>query len=122
MVVGAILVDRGRPPARRWQSRVGDLAVAAGAAAAATLPLLMAGPAQLPLLALGLVASCLLAWGCCPRTGSGFLLASAVVFTTVGLVGKQTFLCQWWLIAALVVAGLAMAGGPRPPSRQGMGL
>jgi len=62
----------------------------------------------------------------CPRTGSGFLLASAVVCTTVGLVGRQTFFGQWWLIAALVVAGLAMAGRPRPPSeppsRQGMGF
>jgi len=184
LLVGAILVDHGRlvwaavafgpalvaeqyavvlapllllwPPARRWQNRVFSLAVATSAAAAVTLPFLIAAPArfteraahffgtteappaslslwlhvpvwaQLPLLALGLVTGYLLAWGCCPRTGSGFLLASAVVFTTVGLVGKQTFLGQWWLIAALVVAGLAMAGRPQPPSeppsRQGMGL
>ncbi|MDQ3987951.1 MAG: hypothetical protein M3291_01885 [Actinomycetota bacterium] len=159
LVVGAILVDRGRlvwaavafgsalvaqpyavvlapllllwPPARRWQHRVRSLAVAVSAAAAVTLLfpaslslwLHVPMPAQPPLLALGLVTGYLLAWRCCcPRTGSGFLLASAVVFTTVGLVGKQTFFGQWWLIAALVVAGLAMAGGPRPTSRQGMGF
>jgi len=122
LLVGAILVDRWRPPARRWPRRVRSLAVVASAVVAAALPFLMAGPAQLPLLALGLVAGSLLAWRCCPRTGSGFLLASAVVFTTFGLVGQQAFLGQWWLIAALVVAGLATAGRPQPPSRQGMGF
>lgn len=130
LLVGAILVDHGRPPARRWQHRVRSLAVAASAVVVVVvaLPFLMAGPAQLPLLALGLVAGSLLAWRCCPRTGSGFLLASAVVCTTVALVGQQTFLGQrtfldqWWLIAALVVAGLATAGRPQPPSRQGMGF
>ena len=149
LLVGAILVDHGRlvwaavafgpalvaeqyavvlapllllwPPARRRQNRVFSLAVVASAVVAAALPFLMAGPAQLPLLALGLVAGSLLAWRCCPRTGSGFLLASAVVFTTFGLVGQQAFLGQWWLIAALVVAGLA-ASRPQPPNRQGMGF
>lgn len=127
--------------------RVGHLAVAVGTAAAVTLPFLAANPArftectvdffrtaeapraslslwlhvpawaQVPLLVFGLVAGYLLAWRCCPRTGSGFLLASAVVFTTLGLVNKQTFLNQWWLITALVVAGLAVTGGARPSQR-----
>lgn len=127
-----------------WRWRVRDLAVTAGVAAGIVLPFLLANPArfidctvtffltapprpsslslwlhvppwaQLPLLAIGLVAGYLIAWRCCPRDGSGLLLATAVVFTTFGLVNKQTFLDQWWLVAALVAAGLAMTRGRRP--------
>ncbi len=126
--------------------RVRDLAAAAGTAAALILPFLLADPARfrectmdffltaeaprtslslwlhlpepvrLPLLAVALLAGYLLAWRYCPRSGGGFLVAAAVVFTTFGLVNKQTFLNQWWLVAALVVAGLALAG--RSDSRQ----
>ncbi len=124
-----------------WRWRVRDLAVTAGVAAGLVLPFLLANPgrllhctvgffltsppresslslwlhvpaaAQLPLLVIGPVAGYLIAWRCCPRDGSGLLLAAAVVFTTFGLVNKQTFLNQWWLVAALVAAGAAMAGG-----------
>jgi hypothetical protein len=124
-----------------WRWRARDLAVAAGVAASLTVPFLLANPvrftgctvgyfltappppsslslwlhvpawAQLPLLVAGLLAGYLIAWCCCPRDGSGLLLAAAVVFTTFGLVNKQTFLNQWWLVAALVTAGLAMTGG-----------
>lgn len=127
-----------------WRWRVRDLGVTVAVAAAVTVPFLLANPsrftectvsffvaappppsslslwlhvpawAQLPLLVIGLVAGYLVAWRCCPRTGSGLLLAAAVVFTTAGLVNKQTFLNQWWLVAALAVAGLAMTGGRRP--------
>ncbi|MGH3980097.1 MAG: glycosyltransferase 87 family protein [Pseudonocardiaceae bacterium] len=126
-----------------WRFRVRELAVAAGTAAAVMVPLLVANPsrfiectvefflaaeapqtslslwlhvpvwAQLPLLALGLLAGYLLAWRCCPRTSGGFLVACAAVFLAFGLVNKQTFLNQWWLVASLVVAGLALAGGRR---------
>lgn len=124
--------------------RVRDLAVAAGTAAALMLPWLLADPSRfyacttdfflsadgpstslslwphlpetvrLPLVAVALLVGYLLAWRCCPRGGSGFLLACATVFTTFGLVNKQTFLNQWWLVAVLVAAGLALAGRPRP--------
>lgn len=124
--------------------RLRDLAAAAGTAAALTLPWLLANPARfvacttdffltgeaprtslslwphlpeplrLPLLVVALLAGYLLAGRYCPRTGSGFLLGAAVVLTTFGLVNKQTFANQWWLVAALIVAGLALAG--RPPS------
>jgi hypothetical protein len=65
-------------------------------------------PLRLPLLGAALLAGYLLAWRYCPRSGGGFLIAAAVVLTTFGLVNKQTFLNQWWLVAALVTAGLAM--------------
>lgn len=129
-----------------WRWRARDLAVAAAVAAGATVPFLLANPArftgctagffltappppsslslwlhvptwaQLPLLVTGLVAGYAIAWRC-PRDGSGLLLAAAVVFTTVGLVNKQTFLNQWWLVAALVAAGLAMTGGRAAAAR-----
>jgi hypothetical protein len=70
-------------------------------------------PLRLPLLVLALPAGYLLAWRYCPRTGGGFLVGAATVFTTFGLVNKQTFLNQWWLVAALVVAGLVLAGQRR---------
>lgn len=121
--------------------RLRDLATAAGTAAALTLPWLLANPPRflgctvdlflaagarrdslslwllfpapmrLPMLTVALLAGYLLAWRCCPRTGSGFLVGCAVVLTTFGLVNKQTFLNQWWLVGALVVAGLALAAG-----------
>ncbi|MGH3992315.1 MAG: hypothetical protein ACRDSN_07585, partial [Pseudonocardiaceae bacterium] len=124
--------------------RLRDLAVAAGTAAALTLPWLLANPARfvectaelslsaqapptslslwlhlpepvrLPLLAVALLVGYLLAWRYCPRTGSGFLVGSAVVFIAFGLVDKQTFLNQWWLVAALLATGLALAGRPPP--------
>ncbi|MDQ3761596.1 MAG: hypothetical protein M3460_07820 [Actinomycetota bacterium] len=128
-----------------------ELAAAVGTAAALTLPWLLADatrflrctvtlflsvpprqdslslwllfpePARLPLLAAALLVGYLLAWRYCPRTGGGFLVGSAVVLTMFGLINKQTFLNQWWLVGALVVAGLALAGGshcrsPLPPS------
>jgi hypothetical protein len=116
-----------------------DLATAAGTAVALTLPWLLADPtrflgctvklfltvpprqdslslwllvpepARLPLLAAAPLAGYLLAWRHCPRTGGGFLIGCAVVLTTFGLVNKQTFLNQWWLVGALVAAGLALA-------------
>ncbi|MGH3910344.1 MAG: hypothetical protein ACRDRM_05895, partial [Pseudonocardiaceae bacterium] len=127
--------------------RVRDLAVAGGTAATLIVPWLLANPARfvtctadfflnaeapqtslslwlnlpeslrLPLLAVALLAGYLLAWRYCPRSGAGFLVGSAVVLITFGLVNKQTFLNQWWLVAALVVAGLALAGRlPRTPA------
>ncbi|MGH3909138.1 MAG: hypothetical protein ACRDTE_33920 [Pseudonocardiaceae bacterium] len=134
--------------------RVRDLAVAAGTAATLIVPWLLANPARfftctadfflnaeaprtslslwlhlpeplrLPLLAVALLAGYVLAWRYCPRSGSGFLVGTAVVLITFGLVNKQTFLNQWWLVAALVVAGLALAGRlprtPAPPSGEEM--
>ncbi|HEY2764292.1 MAG TPA: hypothetical protein VGJ13_09815 [Pseudonocardiaceae bacterium] len=124
--------------------RLRDLATAGATAAALTLPWLLANPnrfytcttdfflsadaprtslslwlhvpepLRLPLLAVALPIGYLLAWRYCPRSGTGFLVGAGVVFTTFGLVNKQTFLNQWWLVAALVTAGLATAGRPRP--------
>jgi hypothetical protein len=37
------------------------------------------------------------------------LVGCAVVLSTFGLLNKQTFLNQWWLVGALIVAGLALA-------------
>ena len=130
--------------------RLRDLVLTAGTAAALTVPWLVAnpsrflectagfflsaeaprtslswwlqlpGPFRLPLLGVALLAGYLLAWRYCPRNGGGFLVGAAVVFTTFGLVNKQTFLNQWWLVAALVVAGLALAGrSPRAPAAAG---
>lgn len=126
-----------------WPRRLGDAGVAAGVAAALTLPWLLANPsrftectvdffldtpapstslslwlhlpepARLPLLVLALAAGYLLVWWRCPRSGGGFLIAAGVVFTTFGLVNKQTFVNQWWLVAALVVAGLTVVGHRR---------
>jgi hypothetical protein len=73
-----------------------------------SLWLLFPEPVRLLLLAMALLAGYLLAWRYCPRTGAGFLVGCAVVLTTFGLVNKQTFLNQWWLVSALVVAGLAL--------------
>jgi hypothetical protein len=116
-----------------------ELAVTAGTAAALTLPWLLANPtrflrctvtlffnapprtdslslwllvpapARLPVLAVALLAGYLLALRYCPRTGAGFLVGCAVVLSTFGLLNKQTFLNQWWLVGALIVAGLALA-------------
>jgi hypothetical protein len=74
-----------------------------------SLWLLIPAPARLPVLVAGLLVGYLLAWRCCPRTGAGFLMGCAVVLSTFGLVNKQTFLNQWWLVGALIVAGLALA-------------
>jgi hypothetical protein len=124
--------------------RLRDLAVTAGTAAVLTVPWLLVNPARfyactadfflsaqppptslslwlhlpeplrLPLLGVALLTGYLLAWRYCPRSGGGFLVGAAVVFTTFGLVNKQTFLNQWWLVAALVTAGLALAGRLAP--------
>lgn len=129
-----------------YRFRLRDLVVAGGTAAALTVPWLMANPARfvgctadfflsaeaprtslswwvhlpepfrLPLLGVALLAGYLLAWRYCPRSGGGFLLGAAVVFMTFGLVNKQTFLNQWWLVAALVIAGLALTGPPPAPA------
>lgn len=118
--------------------RFRDLAMAGATAGALTLPWLLANPARfvacttdfflsapapptslslwlhlpeplrLPLLVLALLVGYLLVWRYCQRDGSGFLVGAAVVFITFGVVNKQTFLNQWWLVAALVVAGLAV--------------
>ncbi|HEX2300140.1 MAG TPA: hypothetical protein VHH34_16795 [Pseudonocardiaceae bacterium] len=120
--------------------RLRDLGLAAGTGAALTVPWLLANPARfftctadfflsaepprtslslwlhlpepvrLPLLALALLGGYLLAARYCPRNGSGFLIGAAVVLLLFGLVNKQTFLNQWWLVAALVTAGLALGG------------
>lgn len=125
--------------------RARDLVVAAGTAVAVTAPFLVANPsrfsecaieffltsppprtslslwlhvpawAQLALPPLGLLVGYLVAWRYCPRSGGGFLLACAAVLLAFGLVNKQTFLNQWWLVAALVAAGLALVGNPRRP-------
>ncbi|MGH3764721.1 MAG: hypothetical protein ACRDTX_06165 [Pseudonocardiaceae bacterium] len=130
LLVPLLLLCRFRPR---------ELAVTAGTAAALTLPWLLANPARfvgctvtlflsvpprtdslslwlfipaparLPVLVVALLAGYLLAWRYCPRTGAGFLVGCAVVLTTFGLVNKQTFLNQWWLVGALVAAGLALA-------------
>ena len=122
--------------------RARHLATAAGTAVVLTLPWLLANPARfvdgtvglflggaatpttrslwlhvpaslrLPLLVAALLAGYLLAWWYCPRGGSGFLIGAAVVGTTFGLTASQTFLNQWWLVAALVTAGLALAARP----------
>lgn len=122
-----------------WAARLRACLVAVAVAAALTLPFLLANPARftectaeffltaeaprtslslwlhlpepvrLPLLLAALAAGYLIAWRCCPRTGGGFLVACAAVFTTVGVLNKQTFLNQWWLVTALVVAGLALS-------------
>ncbi len=126
--------------------RFRELAVAAGTAMVLVLPWMLADPARfyacttdfflrapapstslslwlhvpeswrLPLLVVALVAGYLLVWWYCPRSGSGLLVGAAVVFTTFGLVNKQTFLNQWWLVGALMVAGLALAGKTRAPA------
>lgn len=125
-----------------------DLALAGGTGAALILPWLLANPARfvectteffptaaasptslslwshlpepvrLPLLVAALAAGYLLAWRYCPRTGSGFLIGSAVVLLVFGLVNKQTFLNHWWLVAALVAAGLALVGQSRAAPTQ----
>lgn len=135
LLVPVLLLCRFRPR---------DLALAAGTGAALTVPWLLANPARfvactadfflsaepprtslslwlhlpelarLPLLALALLGAYLLVARYCPRGGSGFLIGAAVVFLLFGLVNKQTFLNQWWLVAALVTAGLALGG--RPPT------
>ena len=74
-----------------------------------SLWLLVPAPARLPALVVALLAGYVLAWRCCPRTGGGFLVGCAVVLSTFGLLNKQTFLNQWWLVGALIVAGLALA-------------
>lgn len=124
--------------------RLQQLAVTAGTAAALTLPWLLANPtrflrctvtlfvnapprtdslslwllvpepARLPALVVALLAGYLLAWRYCPRTGTGFLVGCAVVLSTFGLLNKQTFLNQWWLVSALIVAGLALAERRQP--------
>jgi hypothetical protein len=74
-----------------------------------SLWLLVPAPARLPALVGALLAGYVLAWRCCPRTGGGFLVGCAVVLSTFGVLNKQTFLNQWWLVGALIVAGLALA-------------
>ena len=131
----------------RFRSR--ELAVTAGTAAILTLPWLLANPtrflrctvtlfvnapsrtdsfslwllvpqpARLPVLVVALLAGYLLAWRYCPRTGAGFLVGCAVVLSTFGLLSKQTFLNQWWLVGALIVAGLALA--PRRVAGEALG-
>jgi hypothetical protein len=130
LLVPLLLLCRFRPR---------ELAVTAGTAAVLTLPWLLANPtrflrctvtlfvnapprtdsfslwllvpqpARLPVLVVALLAGYLLAWRYCPRTGAGFLVGCAVVLSTFGLLNKQTFLNQWWLVGALIVAGLALA-------------
>lgn len=132
----------------RWR----ELAVAAATAAGLTLPWLLANPgrfatctvslfltapprsdslsvwllippaARLPVLMVAVLAGYLLAARYCPRTGGGFLLGCAVVLGAFGLVNKQTFVNQWWLVGALVLAGLALAPwhlGSGPYARPG---
>jgi hypothetical protein len=130
LLVPLLLLCRFRPR---------ELAVTAGTAAVLTLPWLLANPtrflrctvtlfvnapprtdsfslwllvpqpARLPVLVVALLAGYLLAWWYCPPTGAGFLVGCAVVLSTFGLLNKQTFLNQWWLVGALIVAGLALA-------------
>jgi hypothetical protein len=84
-----------------------------------SLWLLVPEPARLPALVVALLAGYLLAWRCCPRTGAGFLVGCAVVLSTFGLLNKQTFLNQWWLVSALIVAGLALAERRQPSEALG---
>jgi hypothetical protein len=140
LLVPLLLLCRFRPR---------ELAVTAGTAAVLTLPWLLANPtrflrctvtlfvnapprtdsfslwlllpqpARLPVLVVALLAGYLLAWRYCPPTGAGFLVGCAVVLSTFGLVNKQTFLNQWWLVGALIVAGLALA--PRRVASEALG-
>jgi hypothetical protein len=140
LLVPLLLLCRFRPR---------ELAVTAGTAAVLTLPWLLANPtrflrctvtlfvnapprtdsfslwllvpqpARLPVLVVALLAGYLLAWGYCPPTGAGFLVGCAVVLSTFGLLNKQTFLNQWWLVGALIVAGLALA--PRRVASEALG-
>jgi hypothetical protein len=64
----------------------------------------------LPVLLLGTAAATALALRRCPRGGAGLLLGCGLVLLTFDLLNKQTFLNQWWLAAALLLAG--MAGSP----------
>lgn len=63
---------------------------------------------QLPVLLLGTAAVTVLALRRCPRGGAGLLLGSGLVLTVFDLLNKQTFANQWWLAAALLVAGTAL--------------
>ncbi|HEY6422573.1 MAG TPA: hypothetical protein VIY28_04850, partial [Pseudonocardiaceae bacterium] len=156
LVATAVLADRGRtgwaavafgvalatkqhvvllvPLLLLCRFRLREVAVAAGTAAALTVPWLLADPSRflgctvhlflavearrdslslwllvpeplrLTLLVGCLLAGYLLVWRCCPCTGSGFLLGCAVVLMAFGIANKQTFLNQWWLVAALVTS------------------
>jgi hypothetical protein len=140
LLVPLLLLCRFRPR---------ELAVTAGTAAVLTLPWLLANPtrflrctvtlfvnapprtdsfslwllvpqpARLPVLVVALLAGYLLVWWYCPPTGAGFLVGCAVVLSTFGLLNKQTFLNQWWLVGALIVAGLALA--PRRVASEALG-
>jgi hypothetical protein len=69
---------------------------------------LMPEPVRLPLLAAGLLASILLVLMRCPRTPGGFLMAAGTVLAVFSVLNKQAFVNQWWLVAALVLAGFAL--------------
>jgi hypothetical protein len=73
-------------------------------------------PARMPLLLLGFAAAVVLLLRRVPRTPGGFLIASGVLLSVFSLLNKQTFLNQWWLAAAFVVAGYAL-GRARPDDR-----
>jgi hypothetical protein len=65
-------------------------------------------PVRLPLLAVGLLASIFLVLTRCPRTPGGFLMAAGTVLAVFSVLNKQAFVNQWWLVAALVLAGFAL--------------
>lgn len=61
-----------------------------------------------PILLIGTAAVTWLAVRRGPRGGAGLLFGCGLVLLTFDLLNKQTFLNQWWLAVALVVAGLAL--------------
>jgi hypothetical protein len=69
---------------------------------------LLPSAVQLPLLVVGFAGAVVIVLLRCPRTPGGFLIASGSVLSVFNLLNKQTFMNQWWLAGALVLAGMAM--------------
>lgn len=63
---------------------------------------------QTPVVLIGTAAVTWLAVRRGPRGGAGLLFGCGLVLLTFDLLNKQTFLNQWWLAVALVVAGMAL--------------
>ncbi|HEX7660356.1 MAG TPA: hypothetical protein VF444_12850 [Pseudonocardiaceae bacterium] len=79
-----------------------------GPAQSLSLWRLLPGALQMPVLVLGMAAAVVVVLLRCPRTPGGFLIASGAVLAAFDLLNKQTFTNQWWLAAALALAGMTM--------------